>query len=910
MTGGRPRSLSGRPRLRWVLLGASSLMLGGGCQISSHSAPPAAPREVAPTDLSGRLVGAEALLVRSNYEQAAQEFRAVLAALGSVPRTAFRERAELGLARTLSKQGRVGEALHLLAGASSRSFGLERAELHWSLRALAKARAELTPLLESSELELPLRARATLLLGRIELESGARDRGHVALERVLAMEAQGQAELLWLQGRAAFLLRRPAVALAAYQKAEELGLATPEFFASWAELFLEGHDVIEARRALRAALERSPEDPDLLALWATLLLRESLAFEEAEQAAASALRVHSHHPEALGVLIEIRLREQDYVEAGRLLEEALRVHPEHPQIWELVSVERFVSEDAPGFEDALERTLELAPGRTRVFDRVSELAEWEHRYAEMELLLRRAVRLDRQDGRLRGRLGLTLVRAGSDAAGIVELRRAFELDPYNARVYNTLELYERLLPRDYVEERQGRFLYRFPKNDAPLLRRYVPRLAEEAYGAMVARYDYEPKPGVFIEIYATAEEFAVRTSGLPTVGIQGVCFGQKLATVSPSSSPANLGMTLWHELAHVFHLGMSESRVPRWLTEGLAEWETAALGRGWGRELDRKLAAALRADRVPNVARMNRAFTHSRSLEGVATAYFTAGRLATWMMQRDGLSVPTLLRALGPGRLTQEVLAEHLGEMERVDRDFRAWLTADLERFDSQFLSIWPVEPLPELEEQARTQPSRASRRAWALGLVRDGHEERAAPLLQELFYEESEPAVGLPWAEILRRRGDRQGAREALLRAVAWGPDGVELELALARGAVADKQWAEALEHLNRARGFDPEEPEIWVLLATVAGQQGNADLEFEALERWANFDEAEPRVHERVVLELLERGRIAAAAQAAERLVWVGLFRSESHRVVARAFRAVGRLQEASFEEETARWLIDRGR
>jgi hypothetical protein len=59
----------------------------------------------------------------------------------------------------------------------------------------------------------------------------------------------------------------------------------------------------------------------------------------------------------------------------------------------------------------------------------------------------------------------------------------------------------------------------------------------------------------------------------------------------------NLGMTLWHELAHVFHIQLSRSRVPRWFTEGLAEYETEHERPEWSREHDPALFAAWRDHR-------------------------------------------------------------------------------------------------------------------------------------------------------------------------------------------------------------------------------------------------------------------------------------------------------------------------
>ena len=54
---------------------------------------------------------------------------------------------------------------------------------------------------------------------------------------------------------------------------------------------------------------------------------------------------------------------------------------------------------------------------------------------------------------------------------------------------------------------------------------------------------------VGVELYAERENFGIRTSGLPQIAIQGVCFGKTLAAMSPANESFNLGMTLWHEMA-------------------------------------------------------------------------------------------------------------------------------------------------------------------------------------------------------------------------------------------------------------------------------------------------------------------------------------------------------------------------
>jgi hypothetical protein len=132
-----------------------------------------------------------------------------------------------------------------------------------------------------------------------------------------------------------------------------------------------------------------------------------------------------------------------------------------------------------------------------------------------------------------------------------------------------------------------RFVIRYAKDEKAILERYVPKMLDEAY-EHGARYGFRPKEPVHIELYADSEHFSIRTSGLPNVGIQGVCFGQTLAALSPAAAPFNWGNVLWHELGHVFAIQQSKNHVPRWYTEGLSEYETIVRRPEWQRERTRR----------------------------------------------------------------------------------------------------------------------------------------------------------------------------------------------------------------------------------------------------------------------------------------------------------------------------------
>ena len=100
---------------------------------------------------------------------------------------------------------------------------------------------------------------------------------------------------------------------------------------------------------------------------------------------------------------------------------------------------------------------------------------------------------------------------------------------------------------------------------------------------------------VQVEVYPDHEDFAVRTMGMPGLGALGVTFDTVVAMDSPSAADPQRGpgsfhwaSTLWHEMSHVYVLSMTNSRVPRWFTEGLAVYEETAINPDWGDRLDHR----------------------------------------------------------------------------------------------------------------------------------------------------------------------------------------------------------------------------------------------------------------------------------------------------------------------------------
>src|SRR5690606_31310594 len=154
------------------------------------------------------------------------------------------------------------------------------------------------------------------------------------------------------------------------------------------------------------------------------------------------------------------------------------------------------------------------------------------------------------------------------------------------------------------------------------------------------------------------------------------CFGHVVTAVSPKAGPFNWGQILWHELAHVFHLQLSRSRVPRWLTEGLAERESELAPHGFVREMDHEVAAMLRAGAIPSFADFDSIFFEARTSADLVGAYGLAAEAGAFLDARFGARrIREVLVALGDGRSFPEVVPEVLGlDVEALDREFDAHL--------------------------------------------------------------------------------------------------------------------------------------------------------------------------------------------------------------------------------------------
>ena len=308
-------------------------------------------------------------------------------------------------------------------------------------------------------------------------------------------------------------------------------------------------------------------------------------------------------------------------------------------------------------------------------------------------------------------------------------------------------------------------------------------VAERAWREMSERYGYAPAEPLRVEVYPRHADFSVRTVGLVGIGALGVSFGPALAMDSPTARDRgdfNWASTLWHEIAHSFHIGVSDSNVPRWFSEGLAVHEQRKADSGWGHQAGVSFVRSLASGDLRPVSELDRGFSSPRHPGEVRDSYYQASLVFEVIEDRYGFpAIVEMLHAYRDGANNAEAFERALGvDLDDFDRDFEAFLKG---RFAAAIASVGAGEagtsnaPVPAgmpdivrdiatLKAEVARNPGRfVPRMALGQALFRDGRRAEAAEHFEaalELFPRYGGPG-GAHWflGRIREEEGDTAAA-------------------------------------------------------------------------------------------------------------------------------------------------------
>ena len=385
--------------------------------------------------------------------------------------------------------------------------------------------------------------------------------------------------------------------------------------------------------------------------------------------------------------------------------------------------------------------------------------------------------------------------------------------------------------------------------EAGVMREYVPPLAKEALQALSKRWNFTPQGPILVEMFPVHDHFAVRTVGLEgMIGALGACFGRVVTMDSPKARPPgdfSWAATLWHEIAHVITLQLSNQRIPRWLSEGISEYEETRARPEWFRNMTVPFVRAMEAGEVIKLREFNSGFQDPRT---ISLAYYQASVLVEHIVEQygqdalrafvasfaDGIDTETAITRVFKIDLDalqasfDKYIAARYGPLQRVlavpdgfqpDQPLEKLKAAAAQYSDNYTVQVALGRALRSADPDAAmsafdnaiklapiiTGPESAYVQLMEVAMAR-GDKARAAEVLEAmLVYEHTAVDAARQVVTLLEGVSDQPRVRRALQRVVAIDPFDAPSHTSLGRMALDAGATAEAVRNFRVALAAGP---------------------------------------------------------------------------------------------------------
>jgi cellulose synthase operon protein C len=575
--------------------------------------------------------------------------------------------------------------------------------------------------------------------------------------------------------------------------------------ARWGRLFIQTHQYAEAADAFREVINKDPTDPQAL-----LGLAEVYAAQYEGPARPIVDQLLEAHPDLIGAHIlsarmaleegNIELAEKVTGALPALLSRANRPPLEAESLRAALDLTRDDNAKSP----AIKRALDYNPHYGSIYADLAHVETMRRRYREASALLKRAIEIAPGLWSAHSELGINLLRLNDVAAAQRELETAYAGDPYSAITVNTLRLLEkRDQYKDIVSplgarEKEPAFIARLEKQNADAMSPYVLKLGNDALKTFSQRYQFQLRQPVTVEFYPDHDDFAVRVGGLPGIGLLGVTFGYVVAMDSPagrSTGDFHWGSTMWHELAHVFTLELTDHRVPRWLSEGLSVFEEWRTGPTPGIVVTPDVLEAMNAKQLLPITDLDSGFIRPKYRNQVQVSYVQAGLVCAFIDEQWGFDrLLAFLKAFSRDTTIADAL--------------QATLKISPEEFDKRF-SEYVVKGyggaaarLDDWKAAAQNAHAALAKKNWAEALA-------AARAANDIYPQYSGSGslyiVAAQSLDALKQRDEAIRMLQTYRKSGGWDPDALAMLAKWLDEAQRKRESIEVLDALNYVNPLEP---------------------------------------------------------------------------------------------------------
>jgi cellulose synthase operon protein C len=452
-----------------------------------------------------------------------------------------------------------------------------------------------------------------------------------------------------------------------------------EYRVRWGRLYLEHWQPDVATGLFNEALEI---DKNYAPAYLALALVAEEHFEgHAEEMAQKALELDPKLVEAQELMARLALEDNNDEKAAAEAKKAIALDAQSVQAKAILATMDWLAD---------KKETQWDPHDARGYETAGHFFTLNRRYAEAIEFYQKALALDPQLFTARSQMAINLMRLGQDQEAYAQLKLCWDNGFQDTATKNSLTLLDSY--KNFVTFKTDTTILRLNKREADLLHPYIEDEMKRVIATYEKKYKFKLSGPVQVEVYPDHEDFAVRTLGMPGLGALGVTFTGKLngtdyysiALDSPSSDQRPPGSfhwasTLWHEMSHVYTLSMTQSKVPRWFTEGIAVHEETAINPEWGDRLSPDIIEWIKERKLLPIAQIDRGFIHPVLPVQVLVSYFEAGRICDYINNNWGWdTILAMLHDFANGEETSAVVRKELKiEPKEFDKRFIAWLEAD-----------------------------------------------------------------------------------------------------------------------------------------------------------------------------------------------------------------------------------------
>jgi tetratricopeptide (TPR) repeat protein len=699
-----------------------------------------------------------------------------------------------------------------------------------------EARRLLTPLTQATGAD----DDALVELGLIEARHGKQAEADALLQRVISSQADLDTDGFLRLARAADATGDVNLANSVFQRIGSTESDRPDVQSQWGDLFLKTHANAEAARSYQDAI-RADE------AWIPAILGNARALasddpKASDEMVAKAQQLAPKSPDVWYIVAERQLGQQDFAGVKATLDKAAAFRATTVEELALRAAATYGTGTAKDADPMIAQAAAINPRNPLVLRTLGNQAGQLYRFDDAVAFARAAVKLDPDAAGPHADLGSYLLRTGDETEARVELEAAFKADPYDNITFNLLQMLDLLDKFTVVKD--GDFVFKFSAESAPVLKEYAIPIAKKAYEEYSQRYGLKPKGPIYVEIFDQHDSFAVRTIGdVGITGALGACFGRVIAMDSPKARiPLDFSWqaTLWHEIAHVFTLQLSEYKVPRWLTEGISQYEEHRHSAPWGRELTMQYAREMATGQVFSFKQLSEAFKNPHR---ISMAYFEASLVAEQLEQLGGTAaLQSLLKSYAAGANDTEAFTKAFGKsVPEIEASFRAFTEQRYGALRDALKNPTPQvaeDDLPGLKARAAALPGNyIAQTTYAMAALQAQQTdeakkafERAAALAPPAGGEDG-PFAKL--AEIAEQAGDKASARQNLRHLLDYDHDNVSAARTLATLAAESGAYPELDFSLTLIADLDPFDADAHSQLGRRQLAQNHVDraiIEFQA--------------------------------------------------------------------------------